>query len=113
VQPIPEEALEQLEEWADVDVFPHSDRAIGRDEESEDAPLGRKLRDFAVLIAVIITLALPGFAVGVIQLARRGDLDPNTLWFSVVISVGAIAVVIVRRVPAIRREGWDSPAPKK
>jgi hypothetical protein len=63
------------------------------DEQSDATPASRKFRDLGVMMVTILAFALPGFALIVIQTARRGDLDPNTLWFSVLICVGAVAVL--------------------
>ena len=73
------------------------------DEQSHSATSGRKARDLSILVGLILLLALPALAVGVIQLARRGDLDPNTLWFSILICIGAVAVLIWRGARAHRR----------
>jgi hypothetical protein len=75
------------------------------DEQSASATPGRKLRDFAAFLGVILVLALPAFAGIVIQTAVRGHLDPNTLWFSILICVAAVVVVIVRFARRWKR-GW-------
>jgi hypothetical protein len=87
------------------------------DERSDAAAFRRKLADFGLMMGTILVFLLPAFALIVIDVARRGHLDPNTLWFAILICGGGLAVVIVRLVRRWRRSGasaldpQDPPAP--
>jgi hypothetical protein len=82
------------------------------DERSDATPFRRKLVDFGLMMGTILVLLLPAFALIVIGIARRGHLDPNTLWFAILICGGGLAVVIVRLVRRWRRRGASALDPQ-
>jgi len=73
------------------------------DEYAQSASFPTKIREFSRMMGVILLLLLPVYAVMVIQTAMRGHLDPNTLWFSILLVVAGAVVAIVLIARALRR----------